>query len=69
MYCLEPCLGAVHLQKVNSAFLCPSKRAGGQKCPKRASRGQTGFFGGGLLFKSGIDFFDVVWTAKHYMKL
>ena len=28
---------------------------------------KTGFFGGGLLFKSGIDFFDAVWAAKHYM--
>jgi hypothetical protein len=32
--CLEPYLGFIHLQKVDSAFLGPFEHAGGQECPK-----------------------------------
>jgi hypothetical protein len=34
MECLEPYLGVIHLQKVDSAFLGPFEHAGGQECPK-----------------------------------
>ena len=44
MECLEPYLGAIHLQKVDSAFQSPVKRARGQKCPKWVSRSQNPAF-------------------------
>ncbi len=67
MECLELCLDATHLQKVDSAFLSPSKRASGQECPKWASGSRNPAFRYRSLSKSGIDFFDVILAAKHYM--
>jgi len=67
MECLEPYLGVIHLQKVDSASLSPPKHTSGQKCSEWASRGQNPAFRCRPLFKSGIDFFDVILAAKHYM--
>jgi len=39
MECLEPYLDAIHLQKVDSAFQSPVKRARGQTAMKNAQAG------------------------------
>jgi len=69
MECLETCLGAIHLQKVDSAFLSPSKHASGQKCRKWASGSRNLAFHCRSLSRSGIDFFGVILAAKPYMLL
>jgi len=67
MECLEPYLDGIHLQKVDSAFQSPVKRAGGKSAQNGSSGAKIRLSAVDLLSKSGIDFFGTILTAKHYM--
>ena len=67
--CLEHRLDAVYLQKVSAGFSGQLRR---QRWPAAAKRTQIGLLGAEISHpvadcrpKSGRDFFDVIWAAKH----